>query len=226
MGIVFGVTGTKGPAYNVIFTTSNFEIRSYEGFVTAEVNSVGNNGFTILANYIGVFGEPKNEVRQALDMTHPVLMVANKIEMTSPTINEKETMKFVLPSRFKRIEDAPKPTDPAVIIKITPKQVVAVQGFSGWYSHKAGIYHLKSLSKSLREAGFLPKPATETTGDLADAEIESLPWSVAQYHPPFTLPFLRLNEVWIQLDSSKSDRLQKLLETINDKQQCDKEISQ
>lgn len=204
MGIVFGVTGTKGPAYNVLLKSSAYEIRAYEGYLTAETHTKGGDGFSTLANYIGVFGKPANEVSQALAMTHPVFMETNKkIDMTSPVFTQASVMKFVLPSEYKTIDQAPKPTDSRVVIKQHNPQYVAVIGFSGWYSEHSGLSQLLKLSKSLKSDGYI---------NVEDANVSELPWSVAQYHPPFTLPFLRLNEVWIQLDPSESEPLRKLLE--------------
>lgn len=209
MGIVFGVTGTKGPAYNVLLKGSSYEIRAYEGFLTAETHTNGDDGFSILANYIGVFGKPANEVSQALDMTHPVFMeTTKKIDMTSPVLTQSNVMKFVLPAEYKTINQAPRPTNSRVVIKQHDPQYVAVVGFSGWYSEHSGLSHLIKLSRSLKADGFI------TTDEANAAE---LPWSVAQYHPPFTLPFLRLNEVWVRLDPAQSTALRKLLE----KQQSD-----
>jgi hypothetical protein len=41
-------------------------------------------------------------------------------------------------------------------------------------------------------------------------DVNSVKWSVAQYHPPFTLPFLRRNEIWIELDE-KTEAIKKAL---------------
>lgn len=62
MGIVFGVTGTKGPVYDVLCKTNCYEIRHYaqnHPFLTAEVGTSpggsGNEGFRVLAKYIGQY---------------------------------------------------------------------------------------------------------------------------------------------------------------------------
>ena len=205
MGIVFGITGTKGPAYNVLLKSATYEIRAYEGYLTAETHTNGDNGFNTLANYIGVFGTPENNVSQPLSMTHPVFMeTTKKIDMTSPVLTQASVMKFVLPAEYKTIDQAPKPTDVRVVIKQHNPQFVAVIGFSGWYSEHSGLTHLMKLARTLKTDGYI------NIQDEANAS--ELPWSVAQYHPPFTLPFLRLNEVWIQLDPSVSEPLRKLLE--------------
>jgi hypothetical protein len=214
MGIIFGRTGTKGPEYNVLFKSSKIEIRAYNGFVTAEVPSNGDGGqeFNILAKYIGVFGSPENEVGQAMDMTHPVIMESRKIDMTAPVLTEGGAMKFVLPSQFVRIEDAPKPKDSRVVIKSTPPQYIACIGFSGWYSHRAGVAQLKLLTRTIITEKFLP-PFAEGSDEFTEEQATSLPWCVAQYHPPFTLPWLRLNEVWVKLDPDQSERLRSLIES-------------
>jgi len=205
MGIVFGITGTKGPAYAVLLKSTTYEIRAYEGYLTAETHS-GNgndNGFSTLANYIGVFGKPANEVSQSMAMTHPVFMeTTKKIDMTAPVLTQKAMMKFVLPAEYKTISQAPKPTDSRVVLKQHEPQYVAVIGFSGWYSEHSGLSNLMKLTRSLKADGYI---------NIDEANAADLPWSVAQYHPPFTLPFLRLNEVWIQLDPSLSEPLRKLL---------------
>lgn len=256
MGIVFGMTGTKGPAYAVLYKAAEYEIRTYPGFVTAEVemtDSTGNNGFPILAKYIGVFGNPANEGAQAMAMTHPVItdnpaaaakQSGQKIAMTSPVINENNVMKFVLPANYQSVSQAPRPTDPRVIIKETPLSHVAVIGFSGWYSPSAGLHQFQKLAKLLKRDNFIPSPPkteTETTDKTKPSvaaststnsvthlnsasgtveeevdETKDLEWQVAQYHPPFTLPFLRLNEVWIKLTPQSSTGLAKLLSDRDD----------
>ena len=60
MGIVFGVTGAKEPAFSLIASANGYEIRRYPQYFIAEVPMMGNNdrdangnAFNILAKYIG-----------------------------------------------------------------------------------------------------------------------------------------------------------------------------
>ena len=121
-------------------------------------------------------------------MTAPVLMVPEKIAMTAPVLSSSSSvMSFVLPFHFKSLAEVPSPTDKRVRVRQIPSRIVAVRGFSGWYSDAEAEQHREALRKQL--------VADELVRDGA-----ALEWSVAQYHPPFTLGFLRKNEVWVELD--------------------------
>jgi len=210
MGIVFGVTGSKEPVFKTLRSCGSYEIRKYGKTFIAEIEKTRNShgadqSFRSLAKYIGVFGEPQNRLPDTasgtpMAMTAPVLTTEKKgvgvaLAMTAPVLtNEQtdiETMSFVLPDSFTRMEDIPVPTDPNIHIKEVPSRVVAAITFSGLYSSAVGEKYFRSLSQQLRTDGYVPEDNKPP-----------LTWSVAQYHPPFTLPFLRRNEVWVDLDES------------------------
>jgi hypothetical protein len=207
MGIVFGVTGTQEPPFTVISNTPNYQVRVYSPYLIAEVPQIvgqENSSFTILAKYIGVFGTPENLAKEALAMTSPVITVApKKIAMTSPLLNEKDTMSFVLPFTYTKLEQLPVPTDKRIVLRAVPRRILGVTVFSGWYSAIEGDKQLRKL-KSWLESDHIIKE-----GSVEDSD--SVNWSVAQYHPPFTLPFLRRNEIWVELDE-KNGKIKEMLE--------------
>lgn len=210
MGIVFGITGVEEPAFRTLVSksgpfVSGYEVRLYSPYFIAEVAQIPgqeNNSFGILAKYIGVFGEPANVSKAPMAMTAPVITEpkAERMAMTSPVISGSggESMSFVLPFNFKRIQDVPAPTDRRVTIRTIPRRVLAVKKFSGWYSQSEGQKQLEELKACLTADKVIPESCA------------NLKWSVAQYHPPFTLPFLRRNEIWLELDE-RSERVKQLI---------------
>mmetsp|Transcript_8934 Transcript_8934/g.7976 ORF Transcript_8934/g.7976 Transcript_8934/m.7976 type:complete len:218 (+) Transcript_8934:65-718(+) len=201
MGIVFGITGAKEPSFivynlpNLVKVTNSYQIRGYEPYLIAEVlTNHSDNSFNILAKYIGVIGKPANEQSKLIAMTSPVLTesIGKKLEMTSPVTETNEAMQFILPFEYKELSQLPIPTDKRVSLRQIPSKLVAVKAFSGCYSKSEGKKQYKALLSDLR----IDKLVSET---------EDPEWVVAQYHPPFTLPFFRRNEIWIELDKHKSE---------------------
>ena len=200
MGIVFGMTGTKEPTYSLLMKASaGYEVRQYQKYFLAEVpHSKNGNGddFRALAKYIGVFGTPENEPKKPMAMTAPVLMDPSssgggqKMAMTAPVLQTDKTMSFVLPFEFQDLKEIPKPSNSQVQIKEANERTVAVDCFSGWYSDSVGQERFSALCEKLKKDGIIN-------------ENEVPNWSVAQYHPPFTLPFLRRNEIWIDVNKNK-----------------------
>lgn len=192
MGIVFGVTGSKEPAYQILKQTAAYEIRRYPKIHVAEwpmaEDGGQNNGFRELAKYIGVMGDPANEIKKPMAMTAPVLMTAAESNVVSKTAR---TMSFVLPFELERTE-IPAPTNKKIAIKVVDEQTVAVVQFSGWYTAARGEGYFREMARSLKDDGVM-------------SDIKSDDWMVAQYHPPFTIPFLRRNEVWIPLPDYNTD---------------------
>lgn len=202
MGIVFGVTGTQEPAFQLLRSMGGYEVRSYPQYFIAQVKmnqAEENDAFRTLAKYIGVFGDPEIVVGEGtsykpMAMTSPVISSpssAQQLAMTAPVITseDKLDMAFVLPFSYKAIKDIPRPLNPRIVLKDVPPKVVAVKKFSGWYSPIVGSQKRRELLEEMQQDGIL---------DNTDHS-KSLEWSVAQYHPPFTIPFLRRNEVWITL---------------------------
>ena len=129
MGAVIGKRDTAEPAYKLLQSTP-FEIRLYSPYLVAEVAMQGGGEFNILANYIGVFGNPANEGSQAMAMTAPVLKRVS-MAMTAPVLQSGtksgEKMAFVLPSEYTDLAQAPRPTDKRVTLRHVPEKVVAIR---------------------------------------------------------------------------------------------------
>lgn len=145
-------------------------------------------------------------------MTAPVVTVPQPLDMTAPVLTSPQTMQFILPKTIKSLDEAPEPTNPAISLRSVPAKVIAVCSFTGGYDEGVFRTKLDELFAVLQRENFV----TDRSGPRSVPQT-GLPWSFAQYNPPFTIPFLRRNEVWIELsESSATDvtceqRLQNLL---------------
>ena len=80
MGIVFGSTGTKEPAFTLLSSSTTtagsipYEVRTYPPYFVAEYRDTfddndikkDSKSFRVLANYIGVFSTPENEAAETI----------------------------------------------------------------------------------------------------------------------------------------------------------------
>jgi len=189
---VLGIRSAEEPNYQVLNDFGHIQIRQYPALVIAqtEVNADYQNSsreaFQRLAGYI--FGN--NKKKQKIAMTAPVIQEqqAETMAMTAPVIQQKSgpawLMAFVLPKGYS-VSTAPVPLDPAVIIKeITNKQVAVIQ-----YSGRLSELRIEEKSKELKN--WLTKRGYQAIS----------PSRSAAYDPPWTLPFLRRNEVHIDIES-------------------------
>ncbi len=185
---VVGVrSGTEEPHYTVVETLGALEVRQYGSRIAAETTVDGSelssrsDGFSRLAGYI--FG--KNSSRGSIAMTAPVAQEAGgtTIAMTAPVVQDQPAagqwrIRFFMPSQY-TLETLPRPNDPAVHIVAVPPQTFGVYRYSGSIDPAATSGAKRELLRLLEGSGWSP------TG-------EPVAWF---YDPPWTLPFLRRNEV-------------------------------
>ncbi|KAI3474169.1 hypothetical protein Pfo_028957 [Paulownia fortunei] len=187
MGMMLGKICVETPKYELVTSTNDYEIRKYSPSVIAELtydpaqfNSDKDGGFTILANYIGAFGKPQNTNPEKIAMTAPVITKtgSEKIAMTAPVVTksggELVTMAFILPSKYVRAEDAPRPVD----------ERYGVVRFSGVAREGVVAEKVNKLRGCLERDGY------KVAGDFV----------LARYNPPWTLPPFRTNEVMIPVE--------------------------
>lgn len=153
-----------------------------------------------------------------IEMTAPVITTPEKIAMTSPVVTNRDIMQFVLPFEFTSIDQIAVPTSKRISIKSIPERVVAVTCFPGAYNRNYCMQKLNELHRQLiadhmlvddeddkdSKIGESALAMTSSATVTVDDSEKQLKWFVAQYHPPFTLPFLRRNEVWVDLVASSS----------------------
>ncbi len=195
---------TEEPNYTVLSKTENFELRRYEKqlvaqtWVSGDQNAASRAGFKILADFIFGNNSAPNGESSKISMTAPVAMKfeeeqsethikkteSQKIAMTAPVIMQQKDGKwcvqFTMPSKY-TLQTLPKPNNPNVTIIEVPVQTYGVIKFSGLASSE------KVADKTLELQSWMQNQNLTVIGAP----------ELARYNPPWTLPFMRRNEIMI-----------------------------
>ncbi len=179
------------PGFMSILREGDFEIRQYPALVVAEVEIAGaqkeaaSSGFRLLAGYI--FGG--NKPKQRIAMTAPVTQspaAGTRIAMTAPVAQTQSdggwVVRFTMPHNY-TLQTLPEPDDKRVQLRTIAPMRFAVLRFSG-----------------VAKPELVKQKASELASWVTTHHLHSSgPWSLAQYNPPWTLGFLRRNEVMIPI---------------------------
>jgi hypothetical protein len=163
------------PKYAVSLREGACEVRDYQAAIAAEVSVTGDQksaarkGFRLLAGYI--FGG--NRRRQSIAMTAPV---------TQTRTDGAWVVRFTMPDAYS-LETLPEPNDPNVKLRAVGPARFAVARFSGLANETT------VENKTAELVGFTEAHHLRAIGSA----------SLAQYNPPWTLWFMRRNEVMIEV---------------------------
>lgn len=170
------------PEYKVVAQYADFEVRLYAPYIVAEVDvqgdfeNAGNEAFRILAGYI--FGD--NAASEKMSMTAPVAA-------TTAAAADRTTYAFVM-ERKHSLQSLPVPNDDSIRIRQLPEMTMAVNRYSGRWTEENYQQHAEALLASLDAHGL------RTIGHPI----------LARYNSPFSLPFMRRNEVMLEIMSGSS----------------------
>jgi hypothetical protein len=187
----YAMASYEEPEFEIVRTTDDYEIRRYEPYLVGEVTVEGSyegarrRGFRMLAGYI--FGNNSKAVK--MKMTTPVTTEATSVRMnmTVPVTTAKVgkrswVMHFVMEKRYSR-DSLPKPNDKRVRIVEVPAKTVAVRRYSGFTTEANFRTNRDRLLAALERDGLA---------------VRGKPIN-AVYNGPYTLPFMRRNEVLVEL---------------------------
>ena len=177
------------PSYRVTQQAEPFEIRQYTPLIVAQVEVPGDlseassAGFRLIANYI--FGNNIAVRDGGLNMAEPV---PEKIAMTIPVIAEgkgdKKTwlIQFVMPKQY-TMDTLPKPNNPQVKLLAMGSQKIAVIRFTGFIADDKVQEKTTELMTWIKSRNELP---------LGNPRL-------ARYNPPWSIPWMRRNEILIPI---------------------------
>ena len=156
------------PVYQVekAWETEQIEIRAYAPRVMAVTDMAEDSDGGFKVLAGYIFGG--NAEEQKIAMTAPV---------QQSMAGEKE-MAFMIPAEY-ALEDLPEPEDQRVSFREAPAYTAAVIQFSGWASADKADENWQQLRQ------FLIAEGIDITGEP----------TLNQYNPPWTLPFMRRNEI-------------------------------
>ena len=184
------VSEVEQPKYDVVERDQNIEVRDYSPMIVAEAEVAGERraaisaGFRIIAAFI--FGENVS-AQQTVPTTPAAERTGEKIAMTAPVTQQANGatwhVRFVMPGGY-NMDTLPKPRNAAVKLKEITAKRFAVIRFSGLPTENA-------LNSRTNELGvFIKAKGLQTSSSP----------TYAFYNPPWTLPFLRRNEIMIEID--------------------------
>ncbi|KAF3772919.1 Heme-binding-like protein [Nymphaea thermarum] len=201
----FPTSTSKSPGievHDVLFLSVIALSMARHAYYVAETTMTGNKGFDFTAssqafNVLAAYLFGKNTVSEKMEMTTPVYVQkgtqsdGEKMDMTTPVITKELTgqdgwkMSFVMPSKYGG--RLPVPKDSSVQIKEVPRKFVAVSAFSGFVTDE----EVKRRERQLRTA-------VKNDKDFQFKENSAV--EIAQFNPPFTLPFMRRNEIALEVE--------------------------
>lgn len=189
------IMASQEPEYKLLEKNDTYELREYKPFIIAQTevsgdfDDMGAKAFRILFKYIS----GNNQTKQNIEMTSPVLTESStqegeKIPMTTPVIQEMNEnsqtalYSFVMPNGA-TLDSLPQPLDSRIILKEVPAKTLAIRSFSGFWSEENFEENKKILLDALNKANI------KTIGKV----------NFARYNSPFTLWFMRRNEIMIEV---------------------------
>jgi hypothetical protein len=177
------------PSYRVTTQSEPFEIREYPPLIVAQVEVSGDlseassAGFRLIANYI--FGNNIAVRDGGLTTAEPA---PEKIAMTVPVIAEGKgdqktwLIQFVMPKQY-TMDTLPKPNNPQVkLIPIGPQKLAVIR-FTGFVGDDKVQEKTAELMAWIKSRNALP---------LGNPRL-------ARYNPPWSIPWMRRNEVLIPI---------------------------
>jgi hypothetical protein len=180
---------TEEPSYRVITQSEPFEIREYPPLIVAQVEVPGDlsaassAGFRLIANYI--FGNNISVRDGGVNMAEPV---PEKIAMTVPVIAEGKgdqktwLIQFVMPKQY-TMDTLPKPNNPQVKLVQVGSQKLAVIRFTGFVGDD------KVQEKTAELMAWIKSRNEIALGNPR----------LARYNPPWSIPWMRRNEILIPI---------------------------
>ncbi|MFN0060388.1 MAG: SOUL family heme-binding protein [Planctomycetota bacterium] len=189
---IFGIRNYEEAEYQLVSKDGDIELRRYsdsvlvETLVAGEYDEAGNTAFRRLFAYIS----GANESKRAVDMTTPVFVEKQgaPLRVAQPMLAEETAtgwrMSFVLPKEF-TLATAPQPNDPLIQLRALSGATVASLRFSGRMNEQRISEHARQLE------AWLPTQSLSASSPIRSAA----------YDPPFTLPFLRRNEVQVEVSA-------------------------
>lgn len=186
------------PKFTLVEKSGAFELRAYAPRVVAEtlvdgsLDDASGVGFRRIADYIFGNNTSRAGSSEKISMTAPVTMapkaekaVSKKISMTAPVTMQQSAgqwrMYFVMPSQY-TLSTLPTPNNPAVTLRELPASRAAVLRFSSLAGEDKTTKKTEELLTWLKSKNITPTDTPE----------------FARYNPPWTLPFLRRNEVMVE----------------------------
>jgi len=174
---------TAEPAYEVEARHGRLEVRRYDARVEASTSVAARTfddalaeGFRRLAGYI--FGG--NHAHQKLAMTAPVTSEA--VKMVTPGVGETYTISFVMPAG-RSMFSLPHPSDTNIELHRIATHTIAALAFRGKATAELVRERERELLALVQRAGLTPIGEPRFAG----------------FDPPWTLPWLRRNEVWVEI---------------------------
>lgn len=163
--------------YQLVRASGPFELRDYPQLTLVETTmstvNGDNNSFMRLFHFIS----GSNAANQKIAMTTPVFMAGS---------GTNSTMAFVLPANM-NARDVPRPSDAAIQVREVTAGRFAVFRFRGGRNARNEDRALQQLRAWMKSEAL-----SETAGPV-----------FGYFDPPWTLPFLRRNEVMLRVDDPK-----------------------
>ena len=185
---LFGAINSETPPFDIVSKGAKYEVRRYKPQLWAQVDYTvdpstdfddkASIGFQPLFQYI----TGKNERQEKIPMTAPVVM-----QQINPSAGQRR-MAFIMPaSIYSKLELLPKPTDVKVkLVSVDQPLTLACI-----------IFNMTPTSKRIAAREAELRGATNTDSIQLVGETESV--RIGGYNPPWTLPWLRTNELCIPL---------------------------